>query len=299
MESQQANHTPVLFLIYNRPEETYRSFASIAAAKPQRLYIAGDGSKDRPGDPELVALTRSVVDRVDWDCDVRTQFQPINLGGKHGPLAGIDWFFENEPEGIILEDDTVAHASFFRFASEMLARFRDDSRIMKVSGHNALSGMSSYPGDYFFSHLSYSWGWASWRRAWKFNDPDMTKWAEIKRLGLNRAPQIDWYTNRVVNRSSAKMHTWDYQWDLSMASQNGLHIVPCINMITNIGFNHRASRTTNPLLARAQAAAGEVDFPLEHGPGYVMPNRIFHRALRIHQVKQKLLVRVSRLWHWL
>jgi hypothetical protein len=60
---------PVLFLVFNRPEQTGRVFEAIRAARPHRLYVAADGPRpDRPGESERCAEVRTIATAVDWPC---------------------------------------------------------------------------------------------------------------------------------------------------------------------------------------------------------------------------------------
>ena len=127
-------YTPVLFLIFNRPDTTRQVFNEIRKAQPAQLFVAADGPrKDRDSDFELCKKTREIVRQVDWDCEVFTRFQEENLGCKRAVSSAIDWFFSNVEEGIILEDDCVPDQSFFPFCQELLEKYRHDERIMMIS----------------------------------------------------------------------------------------------------------------------------------------------------------------------
>ena len=86
--------TPVAFIIFNRPDTTSRVFAEIAKAKPPKLLVVADGARNnKSGEAELVAATRAIIDLVDWDCELLTNFSEINLGCKRRVSSGIDWIF--------------------------------------------------------------------------------------------------------------------------------------------------------------------------------------------------------------
>ena len=159
---------PVLLLMFNRPDLARQVFDSIRAVKPSRLYLSVDGARQgRPEELEAVQQCRALKDEVDWDCEVKTLFQESNLGCGCGVRSGIDWFFENEERGIILEDDCKPHPDFFVFCSEMLDKYRDDTRVFSVAGFNELPVTAFQGASYEFSVYNLIWGWASWRRAWR------------------------------------------------------------------------------------------------------------------------------------
>ena len=110
----------VLFLVFNRPVTTQQVFEAIAAARPPRLYVAADGPRaGRPGETELCAEVRRIATAVDWPCEVRTLFREENLGCRRAVSGGINWFFEQEEEGIIIEDDVLPVPSFFDYCDEL------------------------------------------------------------------------------------------------------------------------------------------------------------------------------------
>jgi hypothetical protein len=271
-----SNCPPILFLIFNRPDLATRVFESIRSARPNKLYIAADGP--RPGnedDKRLCAETREVVKNINWDCEVHTNFRDKNLGCKIAISSATTWFFENVQEGIILEDDCFPEPTFFRFCKELLEIYRDDQRVMTINGTNFQFGRKYGKASYYFTRYPHVWGWASWRRAWKYYDVDMNEWATsndqdtLLRGFSCKAEQKFWRTtlNKIV---AGKIDTWDFQWAFACFIQNGLCIVPNVNLITNIGFRSDSTHT------RGVSVVGNIPntpivFPLFH-PKIIMRN---------------------------
>ena len=130
-------NTPILFLVFNRPDTTQRVFAQIRKIQPKQLFIAADGArKGKEGEQERVAQVRKLIlEGIDWDCEVKTLFRDENLGCGKAVSEGITWFFKNVEQGIILEDDTLPDLSFFPFCEELLERYKDDERVAMISGY--------------------------------------------------------------------------------------------------------------------------------------------------------------------
>jgi hypothetical protein len=249
--------TAVLFLVFNRPDTTKKVFEAIRQAKPPRLYVAADGARSsREVESELVEKVRQIATAVDWPCEVKTLYRDKNLGCKMAVSGGIDWFFLNEEQGIILEDDCLPNNDFFRFCEEMLERYRNDPTIGMVGGFNPLGpGLES--NEYFASRNSSIWGWATWRDRWTYYDVDMAEWhiQAVKhkiRKSLNFKTFI--YYRRCFDLITKKsLNTWDYQWTFCLIYRKYKTIKPFANLIKNIGTEG------------AHAVAEDVNHNVAHG----------------------------------
>ena len=237
-----SNTPPVLFLVYKRPDITKLVFEEIRKAKPKKLFIGADGPKaNNKEDIEKVNEVRRIVQNVDWDCEVKTHFQENNVGSKVAESSAMNYFFENVEEGIILEDDCLPNQSFFGFCRELLEKYRDDKRIMHISGNNFQFGRKIGDGSYYFSKYNYGWGWATWKRAWAYYDVNMSSYPKFK--AQNKIKNIFDNTKTqqhfidVFDRTyNGELDSWDYPWAYTIWSQNGLCIVPNENLVSNIGF---------------------------------------------------------------
>lgn len=245
-------NTPVLFLVFNRPGPTRRVMDAIRQARPPRLYIAADGPRtNKEGEAALTSEVREIATSVDWPCEVHTLFRDRNLGCRTAVSSGIDWFFDHEEEGIILEDDCLPAESFFRFCEEMLSRYRHDERIWQISGTVFFpDAVTDCGADYFYSRYGPVWGWASWRRAWSTHyDVNLSQWQKMStENNLTLAYPNPNEARSKLNIGEAlyrdEFDTWDYQWAIIKAYNGALTILPAANMIENIGFDASATHTT-------------------------------------------------------
>ena len=233
---------PVALFVFNRPKVTSQLFERVRAARPRRLLVVADGPRPtRPEDVQLCEATRKIVTSPDWQCDLLTNFADENLGCRRRMSSGLDWVFQHCAEAIILEDDCIPHSSFFRFCAEMLSRYREDARIMHVSGDNFQGGRRRGDGSYFFSRYPLSWGWASWRRAWRYFDLTIQSWPLARKERwlesiLENPMELQYWTNIFDRVHRGEIDTWDYQWFFACWSQSGLSILPNKNLVSNIGF---------------------------------------------------------------
>jgi hypothetical protein len=247
METNAPITAPVLFIIFSTVETTRKVFEAIRAARPQRLFVFSDGPRPKvAGEREKCLAAQQIATRVDWPCELKTLFLEENLGPRKGVARGIEWFFENVDEGMILEHDCLPAMSFFSFCQEMLERYRDDERVMHVCGGNYQHGAQRGRASYYFSRYPQIWGWATWKRAWKHYDVDMKaygRFLEDFRLdSLFRLPaERKFWKRAFADTISRKIATvWDFQWVFAVLSQNGLAVTPNRNLVSNIGFGEEA-----------------------------------------------------------
>lgn len=269
--------TPVIFVIFNRPDTTAKVFEAIRQARPAKLLVVADGPRpDRPGEAEKCAATRAIISQVDWECEVLTNFSETNMGVAKRPSTGFDWAFSLVEEAIILEDDCLPHPSFFRFCEELLERYRHDTRLMSISGQNVQFGRSHTPYSYYFSRYNHGWGWATWRRAWQLYDFEMKTWPEIRDgnllASILETPRaLKSWTNTFELSYGGKLPAWDYQFTFACWAANALSILSDVNLISNIGHGAGASNTTDESSPYNNMIVKAIEFPLRHPP-YMMRN---------------------------
>lgn len=274
---------PILFIIFRRKHTALRSFQRIRAIKPQKLYIACDAPRPSISkEVEQVEETRNaILSAIDWECDLHTRFLDENLGCSLGVYTAINWLFDHEEKGIILEDDCVVQLSFFPFMETLLEKYKNDQRIGMIDGANYIKNIS-LPYSYVFSKYKSTNGWATWKRAWCNMQIDMN-WRNtadeasvIANTGYNGKDKKYWrYRIKLIDYKDVS--AWDWQWYFTLASQNQLSIFPKVSLVTNIGFGEGATHTTNKHVPQAYIAHDELDFPLSH-PKYVMPYEPFDKA---------------------
>lgn len=265
---------PVLLVIYKRPDLTARALEVIASAMPSRLLVAADGPRSA-SEAEACVRTRAVVDGFRGSCEVVTNYADVNLGCGVRVHTAISWALAAHEEIVVLEDDCLPNSSFFRFCDEMLETYRDDERIMHVSGDNFVGPELSGPYSYYFSRYTHASGWATWRRAWRHFDWSVARWPELKRAGLLKTlfddPYERGYWTEVYDRlAEGDREIWDYQWNLAMWSQAGLAALPAVNLVKNDGWGPDATHTKDPMRWPETSDLG----PIRHPP-YVVRN---HRA---------------------
>ena len=174
-----------------------------------------------------------------------------NLGCRKAVSDGVDWFFDQEEMGIILEDDCLPDTTFFTFCEELLFRYRDNRTIGMIAGTNQFEHLfKSMKQSYLFASNASIWGWASWRRAWKFYDVKMSDWPEYRNKSFLRKYTysfLERWRRRTVYDDvyHRRINTWDYQWTFTRQKIGLLSVVPKQNLVLNIGLEEGGTHHAN------------------------------------------------------
>jgi hypothetical protein len=269
--------SPILFIIFNRPDTTQRVFDKIKETQPPRLYVAADGPRaTKPTEAEMCEQARAIIKQVDWPCEVKMLFRDSNLGCKHAVSSAIDWYFENEEEGIILEDDCLPANDFFRYCDTMLERYRHDTRIRHVGGCNLQMGKKWGDASYYFSNMTHVWGWAGWRRVWKEYDKELSRYhsnevrPQLETIFSDKFI-VDTWEELFNHVKGGRIDTWDYQLGFLNFFNNSLSVIPNVNLISNIGFGENSTHTTDANSLNANLPLGKLG-DITH-PLYVLPQK--------------------------
>lgn len=239
---------PLLILVYNRPSETEILINNLKKIKPKKIFISADGPKNASLDIKRNKEVKNILKKINWTKDIQLNYLKKNYGCKESVSKAIGWFFSKVKMGIILEDDCIPNKDFFLFTKEILVKYKNNNKIFMVSGNNFLKKKIKINDSYYFSKYNHCWGWASWARAWKNYDKNLTSWNNFKKSKLWKNKFNNEYEKTYWEKIfdlcyKKKINSWAYPWLYSIWKKNGLCIIPKVNLVKNIGFNLNASNT--------------------------------------------------------
>jgi hypothetical protein len=248
MEKEKQFSIPILIILFNRIDTLQVLFNVIRSRKPKYLYVYGDGPRIQiPGEKEKCEQARNIINQIDWDCEVVTNFKEQNSGSAAISVStAISWFFEQVEYGIIFEHDTIPHPDYFIFCEELLEKYKDDERISRICGVNFQDGITRGDGSYYFSRKGTStWGSATWRRFWKHYDIFLDDYPCNVFSKDMKDCKISWKEtlmdkDRYKLIKERKLDDWTYQTGFAQRKLHGLAIIPNVNMIKNIGGGPQA-----------------------------------------------------------
>lgn len=271
--------TPVALCLFVRYETAKRVFEVIRQVKPPVLLVSANAPRpDRPGEAERCAAARSIIDGVDWKCEVLMKYAETHLDVGQSLSGAYRWVFNTVEEAIVLEDDFLPHPTFFRFCDELLERYRYDTRIFSINANNYQLGRKRTDYSYYFSRYTHTFGWASWRRVWKDYDYDMKLWPEIRASNflqdiLTKPDAVKYWTKTLDETQDRLLISWDYPWLLTCWMQNGLNITPNVNLVANIGFDADSINFQKKLTKFDDVPVEPMEFPLKHPPYIIRDNQ--------------------------
>jgi len=289
----------VLLLLFNRPAHTQKVLDRLRMVRPPRVYVHCDGPRpERAGEQEKVAAVRAFVKTIDWPCEVFTLYRAQNMGLRMGVTGALNWFFEQEPYGIILEDDCLPDPTFFPFCAELLELYADDPQVMHIGGSNLTERFTCNAAEsYVFSRFSFVWGWASWRRAWAKMSLHLEGLDDFEQTPLAQQWLPDslaryYMLDKFKVTRDGKNNSWAYAWFYSILKNDGLCIVPTFNLVQNTGVGDTDATHTKGKNILAELPARQLSFPLKH-PVNRTPDAQLERRFFYDSQKKRL-----RLWLW-
>lgn len=272
---------PVLFITFARPDYARRTWDAIKAAKPSKLYFySNKGREDKEGEVEKNNQIRAFVKEIEWECDLHTWFREECVDVYTSLYGAISWLFENEEQGIILEEDCVASLAFFDYCDKLLPKYKDDYRIWMISGDNYFDDQRYKSYDYFFSQYMQIYGWASWKSRWQ-----QVHWENGLSVSLIKENNIvesiirtrkrqRYYVKDLMNVEEFvnKTKCWDYLFLIHGILNNSLSIVPASNLVENIGLSGIHNKKEKKSVYNREVKYKGDTYTINSIPPYIAPN---------------------------
>jgi len=263
--------TPIALSVYARAHLVRRLVAALRPIRPRRILVFADGPHpERPGDDIHCGEARDAVAQIDWPCDIAWNVSDTNLGARARIQSGLAWVFDQVEEAIVFEEDCIPDPTFLPFCRELLARYRDDPRVLVISGMAWGMRPPAGPESYQFATRPRLYGWAAWRRTWAHYEPNVESWPALR--------PTSWLREVVGDRREAQLwekrfdlvrkgfDTWDYSLTFSCWKARGLSIIPRHDLVENVGFGPDGTHTLDANSEVARRRARSIAFPLVHPP---------------------------------
>jgi hypothetical protein len=261
---------PVTLILFNRSDTLRLVINALRLVQPKVIFAIADGPREgNIDDIESCIKAREVLNEIDWDCNISKRFLDCNLGVGRNPAEGIDWVFDRIGETIILEDDCIPNPDFFKFCDKLLDRYRNNPRVMMISGNNHTLGQYTIDNSYAFTYHTQTHGWATWKDSWQHYDYRVQKWPKFRsyqwlyNITGSIISSIFWM--KIFDKAYAKESPyWDFQWTLCCWINSGVNIVPAVNLVSNAGYGAHATNTKDKSNPFSNLKTESMSFPLVH-----------------------------------
>lgn len=288
-------NTAIAMLGYSRPEQTKNQIELLRKAKASKIYFFVDHPKsDNNNLAELNIKVKELARTIDWDCDVVEHFFPKNLGPWTAYNKIMEFVFKIEDRVIYLEDDKIPSLSYFVFCDTLLEKYKNDQRILFISGLNKHQVYpDNYPYDYFFATENHHEGHAIWKRSYDlFNSAQgiynneyfmgiYSRFYRNKRKQKIRQKQLKSF-NQTGSYNGAPPSMEFYLSGPLQFLNNSLVIVPSKNMIQEIAPADSSVHgdAIHVLTSRQQKSyfkkTFELELPIKHPPYVINDYKYFN-----------------------
>ena len=249
LKKKSKMNTPVLLMVYKKPATTIKIIEALRKVHAKKIYISiNKAPPQKKGDKFQNQKVKEIINLINWKCVIKLKKRKKYVDAYTSYNEAIKWFFLNEKEGIILEDDTLPNKSFFLFCAKLLKKYRYNKKISQICGSSFKN--QNYTGNqgYFFSNYSLTWGYATWRRSIKDYDESMKDWPILKKNNylfkiLNNKFFVSYWSDIFDLQYKKYFKAWDYRWLYSNWVKNKLSIIPKKHLVQNIGFVKEATHT--------------------------------------------------------
>jgi hypothetical protein len=233
---------PIALFVFKRPWHTQKTLESLAAndlARESELFVFADGPRGAH-DAEAVRAVRDVVRRTNACKRVHLIESARNRGLAASIIQGVGRLVHEYGRVVVLEDDLVLSPWFLEYMNGAIERYARCERVMQIAGNMFVSHAPAASDSVFLPIVS-SWGWATWRRAWRFFDENLAGAREIlddeplrRRFDLMGCYP---YSYLVGQQMQGRIDSWAIRWYLSVFRRDGLVLYPTRPLVRNIGFD--------------------------------------------------------------
>ena len=233
---------PILLFVYNRPEHVKRTLAALEQnilAKESELFIYSDAARS-PQDEASVAEVRKIIrTALPFFKQVNIIERETNWGLARSIIDGVTTQINRYERVIVLEDDLIVAPYFLKFMNDALDTYQHEEKVGHIQACDFTQD-ASLP-DTFLIKWTGSWGWATWKRAWKYFNPDgKALLEELQRRKLTYTFDFNGkygYTRMLRRQTEGKNNSWAIRWNASLFLNDILSLNVGKSLVHNEGFD--------------------------------------------------------------
>lgn len=241
-------YAPVALFVYNRPvhaKNLVDSLLNNKEAEESDLIIISDAPKH--SGVTGVSEVRQYIKNISGFKSVTIIERSENYGLAKNIIEGVTGLLIEHERLIVLEDDLVVSPYFLAYMNDALNLYADDEKVGSIHGY--VYPLKAALPETFFLRGGDCWGWATWKRAWSYFEPDGRKLlSEIKRNGLIRAFDLNNaypYYRMLQKQVQGKNSSWAVRWHASLFLREMLTLYPGTSFVNNQGADDSGTHLKN------------------------------------------------------
>ncbi len=295
---------PIILFVYNRPWHTKRTVECLQKnghAEQSELIIYADGPKEGEADIEIRKV-RDYLRKISGFKSISITERNHNFGLASSVIEGVTEVIDKYGKAIVLEDDLELSPDFLRFMNDSLDRYKNEDRVMQISGHMFNLSIEAET-DAVFLPFTNSIGWATWKRAWNRLDSSMAGYLQLKKNKLekkrfNLDGAFDYY-RMLESQIKGEIDSWAIRWYLDVFLAGGIVLYPISSLVRHIGFGtgatHCRRSDTSGIYAKTCAQIKRKNI---HFPDATINEKVYQRVKELFSSKRtfksKLRILFSR-----
>jgi len=271
---------PIALFVYNRPDHTRRTLNYLKRnylAEESRLFIFSDGAKT-DADAENVERVREIARETEGFKSVKVIERRQNLGLANSIISGVTQLVGEYGKVIVFEDDLLSSPHTLQFFNDGLQYYATDEKVMHLGAYMFDLKDKTLPETFFF-RAAFSWGWATWARAWDNFEPDIDKLMQqfdrekINQFSINHSMN---FWKQMQGFRAGKNNSWAIRWYASIFLKGGLTLNPRHSLVHNIGHDGTGTHSNIEDTYQVQIAQQRV----QYFPDIIQENKPAYEAIK-------------------
>ena len=258
------NPAPIALFVYNRPDHTRRTINYLQKnllADESRLFIFSDGAKG-DSDKTGVEQVRQIARETAGFKSVKVIERKTNFGLANSIISGVTQLVTEYGKVIVFEDDLLSSPYTLQYLNDGLQRYANDNKVMHLGAYMFDLPDKTLPETFFF-RAAFSWGWATWARAWDNFEPDIDQLInqfdkeKIYRFSINGTMN---FWKQMLDFKAGRNNSWAIRWYASVFLKNGVTLNPSHSLVHNIGHDGTGTHSNIENTYQVQIAKKPVQY---------------------------------------
>lgn len=246
---------PCLLLLFLRSQNIDTILEKCLQGGVTRFFFAIDGPRHDYDKKKQEKL----IEKLSTFCEINEvpfsiSLLKMNRGIFINMVTALEWFFDSEDFGVILEDDTIPEVEFFNFVHHARIYLEQNREVMMISGWRGVEDFHDSNSTMQLCSYPLIWGWATskenWSviRRWFFEDFCVSY---VVRDLLT--PSKGFWRTGYCRAVKGRLDSWANILAFHFASNCYKSVVPGRSLITNVGldeFSTNSKQTRSHALKR-------------------------------------------------